>query len=255
MIKNIIKYNFLITQLVLRDIKIRYRRSILGILWSILNPLFFTLIVYIVFSSIFKSDIKNFALYVMIGQVIFSFFVESSMSAMDAIVSNGALIKKVYIPKYIFPIARVISSFINMCFSLLALLLVIFITGAKFYISYTFLPLLFLYLFIFCIGIGLILASINVFFRDTRHLYTILITALSYISAIYYPISIIPKNYRDVLSLNPIYKFIEFGRELIINGNFPTFKSNLICFIIAIIFLLVGIFVFKRSENKFIFYI
>lgn len=255
MVKDLFKYKFLIQQLVSRDIKIRYRRSFLGIFWSILNPLFFTLIVYVVFSSVFKSDIKNFPLYAIVGQIIFSFFSESTSSALNAIVDNASLIKKVYIPKYIFVVSRVVSSFVNLIFSLISLFVVMLITGTKINFSFLFLPFCFLYIFIFSVGISLILSSMNVFFRDIKHLYSILLTLLVYLTAIYYPIEIVPDSFRNILNYNPIYIFISYARNIVLYGISPNLTDNLLCCFLSFTVFIVGIKIFNKTENKFLFYI
>ncbi|WP_302163364.1 ABC transporter permease, partial [Veillonella seminalis] len=129
MIQDLIKYRNLIEELVIRDIKKKYRRSVLGILWSMLNPILMMLITAMVFSNLFRFDIKNFALYLLTGQIIFTFYAEATNFAMGSILENGALIKKVYIPKYLFPLSRVASSGVNLCFTLPAMLVIMLYTG------------------------------------------------------------------------------------------------------------------------------
>lgn len=251
----IFKYKYLISELVKRDIKIKYRRSVLGMLWSVLNPLFFIGITYIVFSTLFKSSIKNFPLYAMTGQLLFSFFVESTTMAMTSIIGNGSLIKKVYIPKQVFPVARVLSSFVNTGFSLIAFIIVIFITRADIYWTYLLIPIPFVFIFIFSIGISLILSSLAVFFRDMIHLYGVFTTMLMYLTAIYYPIEIIPEKIRGIIALNPIYQFIRIFRSLVLEGEIPSLENFSFCAGIALVSLLAGIYIFKKRENEFILYV
>lgn len=251
----IFSYKYLLSELVKRDIKIKYRRSVLGMFWSVLNPLFFIGITYVVFSTIFKSSIKNFPLYAMTGQLIFSFFVESTSMAMTSIIGNGSLIKKVYIPKYIFPISRVLSSFVNTGFSLIALLIVIIITKADIYWTYILMPIPFIFIFIFSLGISLILSSLAVFFRDMIHLYTVFTTMMMYLTAIYYPLEIIPENIRGYFEYNPIYKFIKYFREILLYGQIPSLLDTLTCFSISILTLIIGIYIFQKKENEFILYV
>ena len=169
--KEIFEYRALLIELVKRDIKKKYRRSILGILWSMLNPFLTMLIMAMVFSSFFKFAIENFPVYLLTGQLIFNFYSEATNTAMGSILENASLIKKVYVPKHIFPIARVLSSGVNFILSLPGLVLVILITKApvKFPIVFSFVPVL--YVLFFCFGVGLLLASITVYFRDMFHLY------------------------------------------------------------------------------------
>ena len=164
------RYKFLIKQLVLRDFKTKYKRSVLGILWSFLNPLLTMTVQYIVFSTIFRSDIPNFALYLLTGIVCFNFFSEASSMALMSIVGNAPLITKVYVPKYIYPLSRVLSSSINLLFSLIPLLAVMLITGAPLRPALLLLPFGLICLFLFSLGIGLLLSTAMVFFRDTQFL-------------------------------------------------------------------------------------
>ncbi|MCQ9628123.1 ABC transporter permease [Cetobacterium somerae] len=251
----VFKYKYLLSELVKRDIKIKYRRSVLGMFWSVLNPLFFIAITYVVFSTIFKSSIKNFPLYAMTGQLIFSFYVESTSMAMSSIIGNGSLIKKVYIPKYVFPLSRVLSSFVNTGFSLIALLIVIVVTRADLYWTYVLIPIPFIFIFIFSMGVSFILASLAVFFRDMIHLYTVFTTMLMYLTAIYYPIEIIPQNLQKYFLLNPVYRFISYFREIILYGRVPSLIETVICLGISIATLIIGIYVFEKKENEFILFV
>lgn len=254
-IKEIYKYRELLGELVKRDIKIKYRRSILGVLWSILNPLLFMVVMTIIFSTVFKSSIENFPIYFLCGQIIFAFFSESTSMAQTSILGNGALIKKVYIPKYIFPLSKVCSALVNVGFSLIAIIIMMVflqytppVTGLFFFI-----PII--YIFLFSIGISMLMSAGTVFFRDLIHLYTIFLTILSYFSAVFYPVNIIPEQFQGAIRMNPIYVFIEYFRMLILEGKIPDLGHNLLCLGYCTIALLVGYYAFKKSENKFILYI
>ncbi|MBP0984774.1 MAG: ABC transporter permease [Oscillospiraceae bacterium] len=253
--KNFIKYQPLLRELVKRDLKVRYRHSFLGILWTVLNPLLNMLVMTFVFSNMFKMDIENFALYVMIGNVVFSFTSESTMSSMNSIVWNASLIKKVYIPKYMFPLSNIISALVNFSFSFIAMILVMLFTGAKFYgtIITVWIPLL--YLMVFCYGVGLFLCSINVFFRDMSHLYSVFINVWMYASAIFYSTSILSKELLAVVEGNPLYQYITFFREIIMEGRFPSAGQNLVCIAWSLGALLVGSLIFNRTQKKYILHI
>ena len=153
-LRGLIKYQWLLKELVARDLKIKYRKSVLGYLWSILNPLLMMTILTLVFSNMFRFDIENYPVYLLTGQLMFTFFSESTNMAMNSILSGAALIKKVYLPKYIFPISRVISSFTTMIFSLLALLIVMIVTDSEFHLTIIILPIVLINVFIFSIGIS-----------------------------------------------------------------------------------------------------
>ena len=253
--KELFIYRNLLLELVKRDIKKKYRRSVLGILWSMLNPFFTMLIMTMVFSTFFKFAIDNFPVYLLTGQLIFNFYGEATNTAMGSILENSALIKKVYVPKYIFPIARVLSSGINFLLSLPGLVLLLFITkiDIKWIMGWSIVPII--YLLVFCCGIGLILSTITVYFRDTFHLYGILLTALSYLTPIFYPKEIVPEKYMFLINFNPLYYFVTMFRDLIYHGRLPVFKDHITCIVIALISLILGIIVFIRNQKKFILFI
>lgn len=254
-IKEIYKYRELLAELVKRDIKIKYRRSILGILWSVLNPLLFMIVSTIVFSTIFKNDIENFPIYFLCGQIIFTLFSDSTSLAQVSILGNGALIKKVYIPKYIFPISKVCSGLVNSGFSLIAIIIMFIFIQYKPPLTVLGIIIPIVYVFLFSIGVGMLLSALAVFFRDTIHLYGVFITVISYFSALFYPAEIIPEQFQIFLRYNPIYLFIDYFRQLILYGVMPGLATNIICICYCVLALLIGYYVFKKSENKFILYI
>jgi len=249
------KFRSLLYQLVKRDFKAKYKRSFLGIIWTILNPLLTMLVLTIVFSSLFRFDIENFPVYLLSGQLIFSFFSEATTLSMGSILSAGSLIKKVNLPKYIFPISKVLSSLINLFFSFLALIIVMVITRAPFSWTMLLAPLPILYTLLFSLGVGLILSAAVVFFRDMMYLYNIFLTILVYLTPIFYPISIIPDRFRFLVSLNPIYHFVECFRTVAIYGGIPTLWQNVVCCLMSLASLLAGLYVFYKKQDRFILYI
>lgn len=254
-LKTLYKYKFLIYQLVERDIKKKYRRSVLGILWSLLNPFLMMVITAMVFSTLFRFNVENYILYLLVGQVFFTFFAEATNFAMGSILENASLIKKIYVPKYLFPISRVVSSCVNFLFTLPAILIIMCYTGQ--YPSWriiSFIIPLALMLF-FCIGVGLFLSSFVVKFRDLYHLYGVVITALSYATPIFYPMQIIPKEYNFLLYYNPLYYFLTLFREVLYQGLLPEWHTLMICLAFTVGALVVGGFTFRRLQNEFILYV
>ena len=158
-------FDELLKQLIIRDVKLKYRRSYLGYLWSVLNPLMLMMVLVVIFSNLFRFDIPNFPLYMISGQFLFSFMTEATNMSVSSITGNAPLIKKTYVPKYIFTVSKVGSSLVNLLFSLGALLLVMIFTGAEFSWNLLFFPVIILEVFIFSLGLGLWIAAINVFFR------------------------------------------------------------------------------------------
>lgn len=242
-------------ELVKRDIKVRYKHSFLGMLWTVLNPLLNMIVLTIVFSNLFKTDIENFAVYVMIGQIVYSFFSEATNAGMCSVVWNSSLIKKVYIPKYLFPLSNVLSCLVNFGFSFVALLVVMLFTGAEFHISLLTVWIPLLYLLIFAFGFSLILCSINVFFRDMQHLYNVLLSVLMYLSVIFYSIDIVPEEFYMFVVCNPLYQFITFFRTIIFEGTFPDLTSNITCLCWAFGSLAGGLLFFYKTQDKFILHI
>lgn len=253
--QHLLNYLPLMQELVKRDLKVKYRRSILGYLWSLLNPLMMMCVMSFVFSTVFRSTIPNFPLYLICGQTLWTFFNESTNMAMFSVLQNGALIKKVYIPKFIFPISRVLSSFVTMSFSLAAILIVMLFTRATVYwtIILFWVPLVFL--FFFCCGMGMILSSLAVYFRDITHLYGVMTLVLMYFTPMFYDIAILPGYVQAAIKLNPLYHYITFFRELILYGRIPSLAVWVICIGCSVAVLALGMMIFKKSQRNFILYI
>lgn len=251
-IQNFLKFQPLLKELVARDIKIKYRRSVLGVLWTLLNPLFMMIVLSVVFSNLFKFDIENFPLYLLSGQVIFNFFNDTTTSSMGAIISNGSLIKKIYVPKYLFVLSRVFSSFINLMASFTALMLVMVAMRVEMNWTVVFVPIPLLFLVGFSLGIGLILAVITVKFRDIMHLYSVFTTALMYLTPVIYPMSILPDWLSPIVKANPVTNILLMFRDVMLNGNFPNILGILIAFIETALALGVGLYVFYKNQDQFI---
>lgn len=245
-------YKFLFKQLIMRDFKTKYKRSVLGIFWSFLNPLLIMFVQYIVFSSLFKSDVPNFVVYLLSGIVCFSFFNESTSMGLTSIVGNSSLITKVYMPKYIYPVTRVLSSTVNLLLALIPLLITVILTGTKITSAILLLPFPLLCLILFSLGMCFILSSLMVFFNDTQFLWGVISLLWMYMTPIFYPETIIPAQYMVFYKMNPLYHIIRFIRSILISGVSPEPKAYLFCFIMAIIPLVIGIIVFKKSQDKFV---
>lgn len=247
-----IHYKFLLDQLVARDFKTKYKRSVLGVLWSFLNPLLTMSVQYVVFSTLFRSDIPNFQVYLLSGIILFNFFSEATGLGISSIVGNASLINKVYVPKYMYPISRVFSSVINLGFSLIPLVMVILLSRVPITKACISIIFVLICLIIFTIGMVLVLASMMVFFRDTQFLWSVVIMLWNYATPIFYPASIIPEKYSIILTLNPIYHFVNFTRTCILEGISPQPINYLICLIFAIGMLIIGGLIFNKTQDKFI---
>lgn len=250
------RYRPLFQEIVKKDIKLKYRRSFLGYLWSVLNPLMIMIIMVLVFSNMFRFDIENYPVYLIVGQTIFNFVSESTNQAMWSITGNAALLKKTYVPKYIFTISKVTSAFINMLFALGAMLIVFIICQVKFNIYMLFIPVILLQVYLFCTGLGLLLAQATVFFRDIQYIYNALLTAWMYLTPIFYPINQLPEELAQMIKkFNPLYSFITQFRTIVLEGVFPEWGLIRYGVCISIIILLVGTGFFMKKQDRFILYI
>ncbi len=251
------KYSFLLYQLVSRDFKVKYKRSVLGIVWSLLYPILTMAVMALVFTNMFKFSTPgvNYLVYLMSGLVIFNYFSEASNLAMSSVVANFSLINKVYIPKYIFPISKCLFVGINFLLTLIPLYGVILLTGTGLNIYHLLLPFAFLCLFLFTVGIGLILATIAVFLRDMFYIYGVVLTLWTYLTPIMYDIAIIPQKLQIIFKLNPLYWFIYFTRDIILYKQIPGINVWLYCLIFALSFFFLGLYVFKKNQDKFIYYV
>jgi lipopolysaccharide transport system permease protein len=250
------QYRDLLKQLVVRDVKLKYRRSILGYLWSVLNPLMTMMVLVIVFSNLFRFDIPNFPVYLITGSTLFGFMSEATTMAIASITGNAALLKKTYVPKYVFTLARVTSSLVNMLFSMTAIIIVVLITKVQITPYILLAPLVIVEVYLFSLGLGIFLAAASVFFRDLQYLWGIFITMWMYLTPIFYPITIIPEKYRFwYYWLNPMTGYISQFRDIVLHGQMPDVYSVCAGFMIAFIALLVGAYTFYRSQDNFILYI
>jgi ABC-2 type transport system permease protein len=254
-LKALKKYRPLLNQLVIRDLKVKYRRSFLGYLWSLLNPLLMMCVMTLVFEHMFRFSVANYPVYVIIGQTCWNFFFESTTWALDSVLMNSALIRKVYLPKIVFPTSRVMSSFVNMLFSLGAILIVMLFTHVHFTWALLMLPFILVCLFLFCLGVGMVLAALTVYFRDMMHLYTVLTTAWMYMTPIFWTIDIMPAKYFWIIRLNPMYHYITYFRNLVLEGIVPPLHTHLLCLAMSLAALLIGDYIFEKLQKNFILYI
>ena len=260
--KSFKKYNFLLMQLVSKDFKIKYKRSFLGVLWSLLYPVFMMLVMYVVFSNVFKFNIPdvNYMAYLLSGLVFFNYFNEATNLSMTSIIYNFSLINKIYMPKYIFPLSKCLSASINFFLSLIPLYLIIIFTGSgatkcNITIYHLALPYSFICLLLFTIGIGFILSSMAVFVRDMIYLYGILVTIWQYLTPIMYDIEMIGGRAQMIFKFNPMYQFMNFARVIILEDRLPSLMNFAACLLSAVVVCLIGILFFKKTQNKFIYYV
>lgn len=250
------QYRDLLKLLVSRDIKLKYRRSFLGYVWSILNPLLIMVVMTIVFSTMFRGNIQNFPVYLFCGQLLFNFMNNSTNQAIYSITGNSALLKKTYVPKYIFTLSKITSGMVDLIFSLGALLIVMIATGTRFTWYLLLVPFVILQLYVFCVGLGLFLAQANVFFRDIQYIYNAVMTAWMYLTPIFYPLEMLPEWLIWIIKhLNPMYFYVGQFRDLVHMGRMPGTVIITAGCVTALLMFFIGLWSFSKTEDKFILYI
>ncbi len=250
------KYKDLLKLLVSRDIKLKYRRSFLGYVWSVLNPLLIMVVMAVVFSHMFHRNIENFPVYLFCGQLLFNYMSQTTHKAIFSVSGNGSLLKKTYMPKYIFTLAKITSGLVDLLFSLGALVIVMIATGTRFTLYALLFPFVILQLYVFCVGLGLFLAQANVFFRDIQYIYNAVTTAWLYVSCIFYPLDMLPGWLQWIIThLNPMYFYIAQFRSIIHIGQFPDLWFIFAGIIAALLSFGIGVLSFLKSKDKFILYI
>ncbi|WP_368157819.1 ABC transporter permease [Collinsella aerofaciens] len=258
------KDKFILKQLVTKDFKIKYRRSVLGVAWSVLNPLLMMIVMSIVFSTIFAQGRNGsitpemYPLYLIVGNITFSVMSESTNQALMSIIWASSLLKKVKVHRWVFPVQKVLFSLVNFTFSLVAVALVML----WFHVVPTWhlilLPVCLLLLMCFCMGLGMMLSALAVFFRDVMHLWTVVITAWMYLTPIFWTTDFIGQMARWIQVLvvvNPMYNYLQFMRDIFLFNTVPSALTFGLCVAWAILALAIGYTVFHKTEHKFILFI
>jgi ABC-2 type transport system permease protein len=245
------RYRDLLWSLVQRDLTVRYKRSVLGFLWTMLNPLLIMLVMTIVFSTIFNFSIEHYAVYLLSGMLLWNFYSQGTMMAMNNLVWAGGLVNKIYIPKSVFIVSAILVGLVNFLLALIPLALIMFFTGQPFSPALLFLPIPILLTFTFALGVGLIVSTLAVFFVDVIDIYQVGLTVLMYLTPLFYPVSIIPPKYLLFIHLNPVFYFVEIFRQPIFLGVIPEFYLLLRAALVALTALIIGWWVFTKKSNEF----
>lgn len=253
--EKISRHKFLFEELVKRDFTLKYKRTVLGIVWSILSPLATLLIMWLVFKDILGSNIDHFAIYMFTGQVVFSFFSDATMQGMTSLLDNAGIFTKVNVPKYMFLFSKNISSLINFGLTLLVLFVFILIDGMLITPAYLMLIYPIVCLIIFNIGLGLILSALFVFFRDTQHLWGVFTQLIMWVSAIFYSTDKFDSSLQIAFLINPLYSFITYFRSIILEGSVPSIMTHLIILGYTIVVFLIGCLIYKKKNHEFLYYI
>lgn len=255
MLEKLKKHRFLFEELVKRDFKKKYKRTILGMAWSLLSPLLTLLVMRLVFTHFFGRNIPHYTTYLFCGNLVFTCFNESTSQGMTSLMGNAGIFTKINIPKYLFLLSKNVQTFINFCLTLCIFFLFCVFDN----IIFTWKFILLLYpigcLILFNIGVGLVLSALYVFFRDVQYLWSVFLQLLMYISAIFYTINSYPLIVQNLFLLNPIYLFIRYFRKIVIDAVIPSVGFHLLMATDVFIVLILGCWMYKKYNTKFLYYI
>jgi ABC-type polysaccharide/polyol phosphate export permease len=255
LVRETYRYRELIWALALKDLKIRYKRSVLGFLWALLNPALLMLVLTLVFSTVLRFPIPHYAIFLLSVLLPWTFFSQSLSYAVESIVGNGDLIKKVKVAKLVFPMAAIVSNLINFGLSLIPLALLVLLMRHPFYWTWLYLPVPLLALTIFTMGMAFFFAVANVYYRDVAHILQIVLSAWFYVTPIIYSLDFIPTKHQWLFKLNPIIYVINGFRLSVYYGLLPKAPSIIASFVCAFVSLFIGFAIFRKNQDAFVFYV
>jgi ABC-2 type transport system permease protein len=248
-------YRDLVWALVLRDLKVRYRRSTIGFLWTMLQPLLMMLTFQLVFAALFRFEIPNYSVYALAGILFWNFFQQSIVASMNSLRGNAALLQKLPIPRAVFPLATVLSGLVNLGFALLTLIALLLVTGHPLRPALLFLPVAILLAAAFTLGAGLLLSPLAVFFSDVVEFVGVVLGVLFYLTPVFYPMDIVPARFRPLVRFNPIRSILEVFRDPVYQGEVPPLTHLAVAVVVAALALAIGIFTFRRASDRIPFYV
>ena len=249
-IRELFEYRALLKNLVSRDIKVRYKRTVLGVLWTMLNPLLMMIVFSIVFSSVFRFTFEHFTIYFLSAFLLWTFVSQTTSWSTACLLGHAALIRKIYMPKEIFVVATVLSGLVNLLISLVPLALIMVIVHHPIRASVLFLPVPILIAVVFALGVSLLLAGICIEFNDVVQIYQALLLAWMYLTPVIYPLEAVPAQYHWIIRANPMYYLVEAFRQPIFNGTLPSARLVLAGAAWAVGFFVLGWWVFERRADR-----
>lgn len=253
--RELFQFRDLISALVVRDLQVRYRRSAVGFLWTMLHPLATMLVLEMVFSRVFRFDIKDYPVYVFSGLIFWNFFSQSVVSSMNSLKGNAVLLQKLPVPKAVFPIATVLSGVLNLLFALVPLALILIVTHHGLCVALFYLPISIVGAAAFTLGVGLMLSPLAVFFSDVVDMVMVTLTLVLYLTPIFYPLAIIPARYRIFVEWNPVHIVLTIFRDPIYACRIPTACQLLTAILAIAVSLALGAAIFQRSSDRIPFYL
>ena len=253
--EKVVTNQFLFEELTKRDFKQKYKRTVLGMFWSVLSPLLQLFVMRLVFMNFFGQGMDHYTTYLFCGNLVFSYFNESTHGGMNSLMANASIFSKVNVPKYMFLLSKNISSLINFGLTLLVFFLFAAIDQVTFHLGFFMLLYPILCMVVFNIGVGLILSALYVFFRDLGYLYDIFTLLLMYMSAIFYTVDTFSPRVQRFFLMNPIYCYIKYFRVVVLDGGIPSLSFHLLCALYALIVVAIGGWIYKKYNHKFLYYV
>ena len=255
MLKKIKQYRFLFEELVKRDFTKKYKRTVLGMLWSVLGPLMNLGVMALVFTKFFGRDTPHYVIYLFCGNLVYSYFREATSTGMTSLKDNASIFSKVNVPKYMFLLSKNVSTLINFGLNIIVLLVFVLFDGLTITWKYIFLLYPIGCLVVFNLGVGLILSALYLMFRDIKYLYDVFTLMLMYLSAIFYNISVYSQQVQYLFYLNPVYVYIRYFRMIIIEDTIPQPSFHLLAAAYALVAIVIGALIYKKKNYKFLYYI
>lgn len=255
MIKKFSKYRFLFEELVKRDFKKKYKRTVLGMVWSIISPLLTLVVMALVFTKFFGRTTEHYVIYLFCGNLLFTYFNDATTGGMRSLMGNAAIFTKVDVPKYMFLLSRNVQAFINFLLTLVVFFIFVAFEGIPFHWNFLLLAYPVVCITIFNIGVGMVLSALFVFFRDIEYLYSVFTMLLMYLSAIFYNINAYALNIQYLFYLNPVYVYIRYFRKIVIDGVIPQPSFHLLCAFYALVVLGLGCWMYKKYNHRFLYYV
>jgi ABC-2 type transport system permease protein len=252
---DLLRYRDLLFYLVARDLKVRYRRSSIGFAWTMLQPLLTMLVLALVFSSIFRFDVENYSVYALSGILFWNFFSQSIVTSMNSLRHNAALLTKLPVPKFVFPLSTVLAGVVNLLLALVPLFLILFVTDHPMRPAILFLPIAILIATAFTFGAGLLLSPLAALFTDIVELVGVLLTLAMYLTPVFYPMSIVPDRFQWIVRYNPLRSVLEVFRDPIYFGKVPPLSHLAVAIGITVAVLVIGAVAFRRSSDRIAFYV
>ena len=246
----LMEYFSFLWELLKRDLKKKYYKSVLGVVWTLLNPVLMMLVMTVIFSTLFRRSVEYYPAYYLCAYVLLNFNNTATAQALGCIPANGNLLRKIHLPSYLFGLATVGVNGFTLLLSIIPLLGVCLLVGVPVSWYWLLIPAPLLYTVIFTTGLSLLLAAVGVFFRDMAYLYSIVTTIWTYVTPMFYPISMIPVQYRFLWELNPMYHYVSLMRSLVLYGQMPSEKTLLIATAYAVLLLLTGVMVFRKNQDR-----